>query len=245
MDNGDVSTEQEPRSPAGGAMKQPGLPKRRIGLLFAVAILAYAIDLVTKIIATATLEGESPIRILGGAVYLQLVRNPYAAFGMDFGGTWILAIVAMIVVGVIIWFSRKLRSAGWAVGLGLVLAGALGNLTDRIFRAPGALHGHVVDFISVFQPNGDFFPVFNAADSAISVGAVLIVLLSLLGRDYDGSTNASRKAAEAAEDAETTEAPAVEESRDERAAGDEGTAEAAESTAEPAESKRRAEGESS
>ncbi|MEU3274178.1 signal peptidase II [Saccharomonospora sp. NPDC006951] len=226
-------------------MKQPGLPKRRIGLLFAVAILAYAIDLVTKIIATATLEGESPIRILGGAVYLQLVRNPYAAFGMDFGGTWILAIVAMIVVGVIIWFSRKLRSAGWAVGLGLVLAGALGNLTDRIFRAPGALHGHVVDFISVFQPNGDFFPVFNAADSAISVGAVLIVLLSLLGRDYDGSTNASRKAAEAAEDAETTEAPAVEESRDERAAGDEGTAEAAESTAEPAESKRRAEGESS
>ncbi|PXY24935.1 signal peptidase II [Prauserella coralliicola] len=196
-----MSTEQEPEQTTGEAEPPAAAPpKRRIWLLAVVAGLAYAVDLVTKIIVTATLEGEEPIRILGGAVYLQLVRNPYAAFGMDFGGTWILAIVAMLVVGAIIWFSRRLRSAGWAVGLGLILAGALGNLTDRIFRAPGPLHGHVVDFISAFQPNGDFFPVFNAADSAISIGAVLIVLLSLLGKDYDG-TSTKTKRTERAEEA--------------------------------------------
>ncbi|MEU6646136.1 signal peptidase II [Saccharomonospora sp. NPDC046836] len=196
-----MSTEQGPEPATSAPQPQaPDLPKRRIGLLALVAVLAYAVDLVTKIVATTALEGEEPIRILGGAVYLQLIRNPYAAFGMDFGGTWILAIVAMVVVGVIIWFARRLRSVGWAIGLGLVLAGALGNLTDRIFRAPGPLHGHVVDFISPFAPNGDFFPVFNAADSAISIGAVLIVLLSLLGRDYDGTRARSKKDDESGEE---------------------------------------------
>ncbi|MFC4002005.1 signal peptidase II [Prauserella oleivorans] len=183
-----MSTEHPPEADTGDPeVRSAALPKRRIGLLAVVAVLAYAVDLVTKVAATSALEGEEPVRILGGAVYLQLIRNPYAAFGMDFGGTWLLAVVAMVVVGVIIWFAKRLRSAGWAVGLGLVLAGALGNLTDRLFRAPGPMQGHVVDFISVFGPDGRYFPVFNAADSAITIGAALIVLLSVLGRDYDGS----------------------------------------------------------
>lgn len=182
-----MSTEQHPEPSATAEQQAPDPPKRRVGLLVVVAVLAYAADLVTKIIATATLEGEPPVRILGGAVYLQLVRNPYAAFGMDFGGTWILALVAIAVVVAIGWFARLLRSAGWAVGLGLILAGALGNLTDRLFRAPAPLQGHVVDFVSVFGPNGEFFPVFNAADSAITIGAILVVLLAVLGRDYDGT----------------------------------------------------------
>jgi signal peptidase II len=76
-----------------------------------------------------------------------------------------------------------------------VLAGALGNLVDRIFRAPGPLQGHVIDFISVFAPNGEAWPVFNVADSAIVVGGVLIVLLTLLGREYDGSRSRRRAAA--------------------------------------------------
>ncbi|PXY19505.1 signal peptidase II [Prauserella muralis] len=188
-----MSTEQGPDSTAGEKTEpQAPRPKRRIGLVALVAALAYAVDLVTKIIVTATLEGEEPVRILGGLVYLQLLRNPNAAYGLDIGGTWLLAVIAIIVVGVIIWFASRLRSVGWAIGLGLVLAGALGNLTDRIFRAPGVLHGHVVDFISVLEPNGEFFPVFNAADSAITVGAALIVLLSLLGRDYDGTVVARK-----------------------------------------------------
>ncbi|WP_043537377.1 signal peptidase II [Saccharomonospora cyanea] len=182
-----MNTEQQP-DPSDTEEPQQTAPSRRtVGVLVLVAALAYAVDVVTKVVVTATLEGEEPVRILGGAVYLQLLRNPYAAFGMDIGGTWILTVVATAVVIGIVWFARRLRSTGWAIGLGLVLAGALGNLTDRIFRAPAVFQGHVVDFISVFGPNGEFFPVFNAADSAITIGAGLIVLLTLLGRDYDGT----------------------------------------------------------
>ncbi len=193
MDNEPVNTEQQPDPSDTEQTSDPTPPRRRVGLLVLVAVIAYVVDVVTKVVATATLEGEEPVHILGGAVYLQLLRNPYAAFGMDIGGTWILTVVAIAVVIGIVWFARKLRSAGWAVGLGLVLAGALGNLTDRIFRAPATFQGHVVDFISVFAPNGEFFPVFNAADSAITVGAGLIVVLTLLGRDYDGTRIPSRR----------------------------------------------------
>lgn len=189
-----MNTERETETAASGEPAGTGgRAARYVVLLASVAVVAYVIDLVTKIAATAGLEGEEPVRILGGLVYLQLIRNPYAAFGMDLGGTWILALVALAVVGVIIWFARKLRSTGWAIGLGLVLAGALGNLTDRVFRAPAPMHGHVVDFVSVFGPDGRYFPVFNAADSAITVGAVLIVVLSVLGRDYDGTIARGRK----------------------------------------------------
>lgn len=163
------------------------LPPRRVGLVAALAVVVFALDLVTKIIAVSALEGREPVRILGGAVYLQLLRNPGAAFSMATGMTWVLAIVAIAVVVAIVWLSRRLRSTGWAIGLGLVLAGALGNLVDRIFRAPGPLQGHVIDFVSVFAPNGDVWPVFNVADSGIVIGGVLIVLLTLLGREYDGT----------------------------------------------------------
>ncbi|WP_158887270.1 signal peptidase II [Amycolatopsis anabasis] len=183
-----MSTEpgSQPETTPGPAEAAP--PKRRIGLVFSVAVLGFALDLVTKVLVVSNLEGQEPVRILGGAVYLQLVRNPGAAFGMATGMTWLLAIVAIVVVCAIIWLAGRLRSAGWAIGLGFVLAGAFGNLIDRLFRAPGVLRGHVVDFISVFAPNGDVWPVFNVADSSICVGGVLIVLLSLLGKDYDGSS---------------------------------------------------------
>ena len=93
-----------------------------------------------------------------------------------------------------------MSSAGWAIGLGLVLAGALGNLTDRVFRAPAPLRGHVIDFISAFKPNGAAWPVFNVADSAICVGGVLIVLMALLGREYDGSTRDKGSSEESGEE---------------------------------------------
>jgi signal peptidase II len=73
------------------------------------------------------------------------------------------------------------------VALGLVLGGALGNLVDRIFRAPGPLQGHVVDVVSLFAPDGSVWPVFNLADSAIVTGGVLLVLLALTGRELDGT----------------------------------------------------------
>lgn len=181
------------------AVSTEQLPRRRVAVVAVVALVVFAADLATKILATASLEGREPIRVLGGAVYLQLIRNPGAAFSMATGMTWVLALIAIAVVVAIIWLAGKLRSTGWAVGLGLVLAGALGNLVDRIFRAPGVLQGHVIDFLSVFAPNGEVWPVFNVADSAIVMGGALIVLLTLLGKDYDGTSTRDRVEKGAAE----------------------------------------------
>jgi signal peptidase II len=162
-------------------------PRRRVLLLAAVAAVVLALDVSSKIIAVAELEGREPVELLGGALYLPLIRNGGAAFGLAEGWTAVLALIAIGVVGFIGWIARKLRSAPWAIGLGMVLGGALGNLGDRIFRAPGPLRGHVVDFLSLFDPYGRVWPVFNLADSAICVGGVLIVTMALLQRDYDGT----------------------------------------------------------
>ncbi|GAB3274775.1 signal peptidase II [Parasphingorhabdus pacifica] len=162
-------------------------------LLFGIATLSLALDIVTKVLAVAKLADQPPVRLLGGTVYLVLVRNPGAAFSLATGLTWLLALLAFVVVGVIIWLAPKLRSTGWAIGLGLVLGGACGNLVDRIFRPPGPLQGHVVDFVSLFAPDGSVWPVFNVADSAIVCGGVLVVLMSLLGRDYDGSVHPPKR----------------------------------------------------
>jgi signal peptidase II len=185
----------------------PAVPKVR--LLSLIAVLVLAADLVTKVAAVAQLEGREPVQLLGGLVYLQLVRNPGAAFSLATGYTWLLTIVAAAVVVVIIRVARRLRSTGWAVALGLVLGGAMGNLTDRIFRAPGPLQGHVVDFVSVFAPDGRVWPVFNVADSSIVSGGVLLVLLALLGRELDGTRTRDRAKDDQGEDP-TDPAPAGE-----------------------------------
>ncbi len=186
LDNGPVSTDPntEPDTP-----DQPDapLPRRRVLLLAVIAPLVLAVDLVTKIIAVEHLEGREPVELLGGLIYLPLIRNTGAAFGLAEGWTVILALIAFGVVGFILWIARRLRSVGWAIGLGLVLGGAMGNLVDRVFRGPGPMRGGVVDFISVLDPWGNFFPVFNVADSAICVGGGVIVLMALLQRDYDGT----------------------------------------------------------
>ncbi len=174
------------------AEAEPIEQPRTFWLLAVIALAVVILDLVTKLIAVATLTtGESP-RILGGLVYFSLIRNAGAAFSMATGMTWILALVATAVVVMIIRIATRLRSTWWAVSLGLVLGGAIGNLIDRIFRSPGFFRGHVVDFISVFGPNAEHFPVFNVADSAITIGGILLVLTALQGVDFDG-TRAERK----------------------------------------------------
>lgn len=167
----------------------PSRPKRRVLLLAVTAAVVLAVDVVTKTIAVATLEGAEPVRLLGGALYLVLYRNPGAAFSLATGMTWLLSLIAIAVVIAIIGLATKVRSPGWAVGLGLVLGGAAGNLTDRLVRPPGPLRGHVIDFLSLFAPDGSVWPVFNLADTAIVCGGVLLVLLTLLGRDYDGGSS--------------------------------------------------------
>jgi signal peptidase II len=192
---------EQPEKAESGPMDDPGsgrrpAPSRRLlALLFGVAALVLALDIITKSLVVANLDGRPPLKLLGGLVYLDLLRNSGAAFSLATGLTWLLALLAIAVVAAIVWIAPKLRSAGWAVGLGLVLGGASGNLVDRIFRAPGPLQGKVVDFISVFAPNGGAFAVFNIADSSIVCGGILVVLLSVLGREYDGTVRRGRSEA--------------------------------------------------
>jgi signal peptidase II len=183
LDNGGVSTEERTHDSAGQASAQA----RRVALLAGVAGVALLLDIITKIAVVANVEGRPPIKLAGGIVYLTVLRNTGAAYNLATGMTWLLALIAVGVVIAIIRLAPKLRSTGWALGLGLILGGATGNLIDRIFRAPGPLRGGVVDFISVFAPYGKVFPVFNVADSAITVGGALLVLLAIMGRDYNGS----------------------------------------------------------
>jgi len=147
-----------------------------------VAALVLAIDQLTKWWAVSTLEGEPPVRVVGDLLKLELVRNPGAAFSLGTGYTFIFTGIAIVVVVVIIRTSRRLGSVWWAIALGGMLGGAIGNLSDRIFRAPGGFQGYVVDFIEL-----PHYPVFNCADMAIVGSAVLMVILALRGIDLDGS----------------------------------------------------------
>ncbi|MEU0893938.1 signal peptidase II [Streptomyces massasporeus] len=158
--------------------------RRRIAVLFAVATFAYAIDLISKLIVVAKLEHHPPIEIVGDWLKFEAIRNAGAAFGFGEAFTVIFTMIAAAVIVVIARLARKLYSLPWAIALGLLLGGALGNLTDRIFRAPGVFEGAVVDFIAPKH-----FAVFNLADSAIVCGGILIVLLSFRGLDPDGTVH--------------------------------------------------------
>lgn len=163
------------------------IPRRRaVAILATVAVLAVALDIVTKQLATSHLREGDPVRLPGGFAYLLLIRNGGAAWSFGTHITWIFPVIAAVVVAWIVWMALRLRSLPWAISLGLVLGGALGNLIDRLFRAPGPFVGHVVDFISVFSSTGQAFPIFNAADSCLTIGVVLALILEVTGRRRDG-----------------------------------------------------------
>jgi signal peptidase II len=141
--------------------------------LFSVAWTIWILDLATKIWAVNNLSFKSNIKVIGEFFQLTLVRNPGAAFSFATGATVFLSLFSLIVMIAILYYSPKITSRGWAVVLGLVLGGILGNLVDRIFREPGVLRGHVIDWLQI--PN---FPVFNIADSAIVVAALISMVLT-------------------------------------------------------------------
>jgi signal peptidase II len=186
-DNGGVAV-PEP-APSGAATETDRVGHRGLALavLTTTATMVIAIDLVTKQLSLSHLSDGSTVRLLGGAVYLDLTRNSGAAFSIGSGYTAIFPMITMLVLGGILWLARRLRSVPWAAAIGLILGGALGNFADRLFRAPGPFRGHVVDFVSVFAPGGEVFPIFNAADSALFCGVVLAILLELTGRRRDGT----------------------------------------------------------
>jgi signal peptidase II len=157
--------------------------RRRLPLVVAVlAAAVVAVDQLTKAWAVSALTDREPVNLVGSLLRLDLVRNPGAAFSFATGMTWIFTVVASAVAVVIVQVSRKLGSVAWSVALGLLLGGALGNLTDRLFRAPGFAVGHVVDFLEL-----PHWPVFNVADVCIDTAAGMIALLALRGIGIEGS----------------------------------------------------------
>ena len=142
--------------------------------LYGVAWFVWVLDLATKLWAVSTLSDRSNFKVLGDFFQLTLVRNPGAAFSIAEGATIFLTLFGFFVLAIIFYYSVKITSKGWSVVLGLAMGGILGNLVDRIFREPGVLRGHVIDWLQV--PN---FPVFNIADSAIVIAAGISMLLSL------------------------------------------------------------------
>ncbi len=194
-----------PGGPTPVASEKPAAPvvararTLAIVLLGLTAVLSVGIDQWTKQLALTNLSDGSVTRILGGLVYFDLTRNSGAAFSIGSNYTFVFPIITVVVLGGVVWLSRHLRSLPWAVSMGLIVGGALGNLTDRLFRAPGPLQGHVVDFISVFAPAGERFAIFNAADSSLFCGVVLAILLEFTGRRRDGLRAASRREAQSNE----------------------------------------------
>jgi len=185
----------QPVTEAGEPAGRPA--PRRLRLLLSVAGVVLALDVVTKVLAVKLLTPGQPVSIIGDTVTWTLVRNSGAAFSMATGYTWVLTLVALGVVVGIFWMGRRLVSPWWAIGLGMILGGALGNLVDRFFRSPGPLRGHVVDFLSI-----GWWPVFNVADPAVVGGAILLVGLSLFGFDFD-TTGRRKPANPSADEAET------------------------------------------
>lgn len=155
---------------------------RRVGVLVAVAVAAVVLDACTKALVVANLEHHDPVRLLGGLIKLNVMRNSGAAFGIGDGMTVVFTLIAAGVVVAILRTARRLRSLPWAITLGLLLGGALGNLMDRLLRSPAPLRGHVVDWIEL-----PHWPVFNLADSAIVCGGVLAVVLAYRGLQIDGT----------------------------------------------------------
>jgi signal peptidase II len=165
--------------------------RRYLAAALWIAAAVCAVDVISKILAVAGLSPHRTVVLLGGLLTLHVYRNPGAAFGIGPSYTVIYALIEAGVLFAIVRLARRLRSWPWAVALGLLLGGAAGNLTDRLFRSPGPLRGFVVDWIKLPY----FPPTFNIADSAITIGAALLVLASVCGWRLDGATPRSGPAA--------------------------------------------------
>jgi signal peptidase II len=176
----------------------PARRRRLVVTLVVLAAVTLVLDQATKAWALVALDEGVRRQVVGDLLGLQLLFNPGAALGIATGTTWLLTLVAIAVVVVIVRVSRRLGSRGWTVALGLLLGGALGNLTDRMIREPGVARGHVVDFIAY----GDLF-VGNVADIAIVAAAGLLMLLSLLGVRLDGTREQKQPDASEASEATT------------------------------------------
>jgi len=163
-----------------------------------VALVVVVVDQLTKIWALRALTPGESVPVIGDLIRLTIIRNPGAAFSIGNQATWLLTLVAVVVLAVVLGSLRRLGHLGWALCLGLLLGGAVGNLVDRLVRAPGVGRGHVVDFIDY----GGLF-IGNVADIAIVAAALSVAVLAWKGIGLDGSRETRESG-----DAETTGSPA-------------------------------------
>lgn len=189
---------------------RPPLRQAAAGTIIAIlAVLVLAADQFTKYLALQNLPYQEPVPVLGDFLILYLTKNPGAAFSLGEGVTWIFTIALAAVAVVIGWLAAtRVRSRLWAVALGLLLGGVLGNLTDRLFREPGFAIGHVIDFINT--PWLWFFPgmspaIYNVADIFIVSMMIGVAILVLVGLHLDGSREA--RARDAQTDAAASDSP--------------------------------------
>lgn len=174
-------------------------------------MVVLAADQFVKYLTIENLPLQEPVPVLGEFLQLYYVRNPGAAFSLGSDVTWIFTIALAVVAAVIVWRAFGLRSRLWAVVLGGLLGGVLGNLTDRLFRDPGFPMGHVVDMISMpwMMP-----AIFNVADIFIVTGMISVALLVVFGLRFDGSRERDHAVVETEEEAEAVAvADAVEHDR--------------------------------
>jgi signal peptidase II len=143
--------------------------------LYGTAALVLVLDQLTKHLVVTNLAGRPPVDLIGEVVQLRYTTNSGGAFSLLTGAPLFFGITAIVIVGGIIYASRRAQPLSLLVVLGLVLGGALGNLTDRLLRGEGLLRGEVVDFVKV-----GWWPVFNVADSCVVVGGILLAIF--LGR---------------------------------------------------------------
>ncbi|MDA2962251.1 MAG: signal peptidase II [Actinomycetota bacterium] len=142
--------------------------------LLSVAWFIWILDLATKAWAVNQLGNREPVAIFGKFFQLTLVRNPGAAFSLATNATLYLSLFSIIVFVGIIYYAPQITSKGWSIVLGLTMGGILGNLMDRIFREPGFLRGHVIDWMQLPR-----WPVFNIADCAIVCAGGLAIILTV------------------------------------------------------------------
>ena len=172
-----VDAAPAPRSPRAG--------RRAVLTALIVAVLAYALDQLTKYAVESTMQLGDSVAVIPGVLRWHYILNPGAAFSIGEDHTWVFTIIqAVVAVAALVGIAR-VRSTPWALALGGLAGGVLGNLTDRLFRPPAFGRGHVVDMISV-----PHFAIFNVADSFIVCSVIGVALLVMTGRRLDGTREA-------------------------------------------------------
>lgn len=153
-------------------------------LFLAIAAAVVLVDQLTKALAIENLSPFESVPFIFDLVRLTLVFNDSAAFSLGGSATWVFTILSSLATLLLLWFVPRFRTTSWVVLGGFALGGVAGNLVDRLFRAPGFANGHVVDFIQVpFN-----FPIFNIADAAITISALIIAIRIMRGEKLGGTS---------------------------------------------------------